>query len=96
MRRIALLCVIAVVADVTAWLLWSVHRNRRIERAFVELPLGTTRAEVARRLGKPLDLSECVASFNVELACSHEMIYPYAFAPYLPQYWVFVFDDNGG
>jgi hypothetical protein len=89
--RVVLVCVIAV----AGWLSWGFYRNHKIERAFEELPLGTSRAEVGRRLGKPLDSQACIASFADESACSHLMIYPYAFAPYLPAYWVFGFDDKG-
>jgi hypothetical protein len=95
MRRFVLLCVIAVLAAVFGWLIWGFYRNHKIEKAFEQLPVGTSRAEVSRRLGKPLDTQACVASFADESACSHLMIYPYAFAPALPAYWLFVFDDQG-
>ena len=96
MRLVILLTAVALIG--VALLTFGVTRRRHeLTRAFRTLPLGTPKSELIRQLGTPWKVAKCGETFGggSPQGCLEEVIYSTPFAPWLPQYWGFLFDTEG-
>jgi hypothetical protein len=76
---------------------WMAHREKAVERAFSEIQLGTKKAQARARLGQPWKVAACGQIFGGSFspACKEEYVYASPYAPIIPRYWVFRFDEKG-
>lgn len=81
---------------VVSWFGCSVARQRRLEREFDKLTLGTPRREVLKAFGRPWKVEPCGAYFGVPQkdGCV-EYLYRDPFAPLIPYYYAIEFDQSG-
>lgn len=80
-----------------AVVLWVVFRQHKITAEFESALPGKSEGDVVRELGKPWKTSKCGEIFggNSSAACAREDLYSSPLAPANPEYWGFMFDQNG-
>lgn len=76
---------------------WADHRQHTITTAFEQTALGSQVSVITQQLGDPWKASDCGHTFGgtVPKACVNELLYASPFAPVIPEYWAFRYDQNG-
>jgi hypothetical protein len=61
------------------------------------MQLGTAESDTRRELGDPWKIASCGRTFGGQFPpdCRTEYIYASPYAPLIPRYWAFFFDENG-
>ena len=73
------------------------YREKKLARTFKEMQLGAGENEARTRLGSPWKVGACGQVFwgSFPPGCREEYIYASPYAPVIPRYWVFRFDEKG-
>jgi len=76
---------------------WTLHRQHVIEAASERTALGSQEGAVTAQLGSPWRATACGATFGGTFrnGCARELLYASPFAPLIPKYWAFRFDQEG-
>lgn len=76
---------------------WATYREHRLASSFQHTELGSAANETIARLGSPWRIGTCGEVFGGEFpsGCKEEYIYASPYAPIIPRYWVFRFDEKG-
>jgi hypothetical protein len=90
---LGIMCLVALAAVI----IWMAYREKRLENAFAEIQLDTEKTETRARLGLPWKTGVCGQTFGGSFSpdCKEEYIYASPYAPVLPHYWAFFFDQKG-
>ncbi len=90
---LGILCLVALAAVI----IWSAYREKKLENTFTQMQPGTEKTEARARLGRPWKQTACGQAFAGGFSpdCKEEYIYASPYAPVLPHYWAFFFDQNG-
>jgi hypothetical protein len=90
---LSIICLVALMAVI----IWMTYREKRLENAFAEMKLGAEKTEARARLGQPWKAGACGQMFGGSFSpdCKEEYIYASPYAPVIPRYSAFRFDQKG-
>jgi hypothetical protein len=73
------------------------YREKKLAGTFKEMQLGAEKNEARVRLGSPWKAGACGQVFGGSFppGCKEEYIYASPYAPVIPRYWAFRFDEKG-
>lgn len=76
--------------------LWTRYRCQKLQVAFDNLPIGTMKFNLISTLGAPWRHGKCGDYFggNSSPGCAEELIYANPFAPLIPEYYSFEFNNE--
>jgi hypothetical protein len=80
-----------------AGIAWTMYREHKLATAFQQMQVGTVENETRVRLGSPWKVGACGQIFGGSFppGCREEYIYASPYAPIIPRYWAFRFDEKG-
>jgi hypothetical protein len=95
-RRLTQTVLILAVLVLTGILL-TMRREHKLSTAFQKMQVGTMESEAKVQLGTPWKTAACGQVFGgtTPNGCKEEYIYASPFAPVIPRYWAFRFDERG-